>query len=168
MKNTTALIILFSLLAAGEKGIANNNFNCSDTIPQAKTLSAVNYFLLFAAVDKDAAYPGGDQAWKDFLSSELNGAIPVRNGAKAGTYTIAVQFIVEPDGTVSHVKGLTHAGFGMEQEGERVIKKSKRWEPAIQNGKCVRAYRKQILTFQISKISKKRKKLSDFLFPDKT
>jgi protein TonB len=37
----------------------------------------------------------------------------------------------------------------MEEEVLRIMAKSPRWEPAIQNGKKVKAYRKQPVTFQI-------------------
>ncbi|HRN48332.1 MAG TPA: energy transducer TonB [Niabella sp.] len=60
-----------------------------------------------------------------------------------------VQFIVDKEGDVSDVKPLTHVGHGMEQEAVRVIKNSGRWKPAIQNGREVKAYRRQPITFQI-------------------
>jgi len=37
----------------------------------------------------------------------------------------------------------------MEQEAVRVLKKATKWEPAIQNGRKVKAYRRQRITFQV-------------------
>lgn len=37
----------------------------------------------------------------------------------------------------------------MEDEAIRVLKKSKKWLPAVQNGRKVKAYRKQPITFVI-------------------
>lgn len=37
----------------------------------------------------------------------------------------------------------------MEEEVTRILKKSGKWNPAIQNGKQVNAYRKQPVTFQV-------------------
>ena len=71
------------------------------------------------------------------------------NGAPAGTYTVVVQFVVDKEGNMSDVKALTSHGYGMEDEAVRVIKKGPQWKPAIQNGRNVKAYRRQPITFQI-------------------
>ncbi|MEQ1678624.1 MAG: energy transducer TonB, partial [Chitinophagaceae bacterium] len=44
---------------------------------------------------------------------------------------------------------LTNHGYGMEEEAMRVIKKGPKWTPAVQNGRQVKAYRKQPITFQV-------------------
>lgn len=103
----------------------------------------------FVKVEIDAKYPGGATAWRNFLERNLHGEIPVDNGASYGTYTVIIQFVVDKNGNVSDVKPLTNFGFGMEAEAIRVIKKSGRWLPAIQNGEEVKAYRKQPITFQV-------------------
>jgi protein TonB len=37
----------------------------------------------------------------------------------------------------------------MEEEAVRVLKKTTKWEPAIQNGIKVKAYRKQLMMFEV-------------------
>ena len=54
------------------------------------------------------------------------------------------------DGTVSDIKALTNLGYGLEQEAIRVLKKAAKWKPAIQDGRQVKAYRKQAITFQVT------------------
>lgn len=103
----------------------------------------------FVRVEIDAKYPGGNSAWKNFLERNLRGEVPVENGANAGTYTVIIQFIVDKAGNVSDLKALTSLGYGMEAEALRVLKKSGKWIPAIQNGEEVKAYRKQPITFQV-------------------
>ena len=44
---------------------------------------------------------------------------------------------------------MTNHGYGMEEEAMRVIKKGPKWTPAVQNGRSVKAYRKQPITFQV-------------------
>ena len=39
--------------------------------------------------------------------------------------------------------------YGMEEEAVRVLKKAAKWEPAIQNGHKVKAYRKQVIVFEV-------------------
>ncbi|MBK7097769.1 MAG: TonB family protein [Sphingobacteriales bacterium] len=104
---------------------------------------------IFTKVEIDASYPGGPGAWRTFLERNLRADVATDNGASPGTYTVIVQFVVDKEGNVSDIKPLTSVGFGMEQEAVRVLKKSGRWKPAIQNGREVKAYRKQPITFQI-------------------
>ena len=97
-------------------------------------------------VEIDAKYPGN---WKAFLERNLNGNIPLDNGAPAGHYSVVIQFVVDKEGNVSDITPLTSQGYGMEQEAVRVIKKATKWEPAFQNGTKVKAYRRQVIIFQV-------------------
>ena len=100
-----------------------------------------------AAVEIEAVYPGGQQAWSKFLHENLNSNIPSKNKAPIGRYTAAALFTVDTDGSLSNVKPVTNFGFGMEEEVIRVIEKSGKWEPATRNGKLLKANRKQLITF---------------------
>ncbi|MFC0776326.1 energy transducer TonB [Terrimonas alba] len=91
-----------------------------------------------------------DGDWIKFLERNLNGQVAVDNNAPAGRYTVIMQFVVDVDGSVSDIKPLTNIGYGLEQEAIRVLKKAKRWDPAIQNGHSVKAYRRQPITFQVA------------------
>ncbi len=104
---------------------------------------------IFTKVEIDASYPGGTGAWRNFLERNLRADVATENGASPGTYTVVIQFVVDKEGNVSDVKPITSVGYGMEQEAVRVLKKSGKWKPAIQNGREVKAYRKQPITFQI-------------------
>jgi protein TonB len=97
-------------------------------------------------VEIEAKFTGN---WRSFLLKNLNPDVPVNNSAPAGNYTIVIQFVVDKEGNVSDIKPLTDLGYGMEQEAVRVLKKATKWEPAIQNGYPVKAYRKQAITFQV-------------------
>lgn len=102
---------------------------------------------IFQKVEIDAAYVGN---WKSFLERNLDPQVAVDNGAAPGSYTVIIQFVVDVAGNLSDIKPLTNHGYGMEQEAVRVIKKSNKWKPAIQNGREVKAYRKQPITFQVN------------------
>ena len=105
---------------------------------------------VFEKVEIEAAFPGGESAWRKYLERNLNANTPVDNGAPEGSYTVWVQFIVDKEGNISDVKALTNHGFGMEDEAVRAIKRGPKWVPAIQNGRNVKAYRKQPITFVVS------------------
>lgn len=98
-------------------------------------------------VQIEASFPGGDNAWKRFLEKKLNPNTPVDNGAPEGQYQVWVQFIVDKTGAISDVKALSNHGYGMEEEAVNVIRKGPNWIPAIQNGRNVKAYRKQSILF---------------------
>ncbi|MGN7787949.1 energy transducer TonB [Niabella sp. 22666] len=107
---------------------------------------------VFTRVEIDAAYPGN---WRNFLERNLSGQVAVDNGAGPGTYTTIIQFIVDTDGTISNMKALSKHGYGMEEEAMRVINTSGKWKPAVQNGREVKAYRKQPITFQVNEVLEK-------------
>ncbi|MGV3657450.1 MAG: energy transducer TonB [Chitinophagaceae bacterium] len=102
---------------------------------------------VFTKVEIEASFAGD---WGRFLQRTLNAETPVNNGAPAGQYTVIVQFIVDKQGNISEVKALTNHGYGMEEEAVRAIKKAQKWNPAVQNGRQVNAYRKQPITFVVS------------------
>ncbi|MGJ7031924.1 energy transducer TonB [Niabella hirudinis] len=102
--------------------------------------------LPFTKVEKEAEYDGD---WTRFLTTNLRGEVPVDNGAAAGNYQVLVQFVVDVNGAVSDIQIVKDPGFGMGREAIRVIKKSGKWKPAVQNGSMVKAYRKQPITFQV-------------------
>lgn len=101
---------------------------------------------IFTSVEIDAKFNGN---WKSFLERNLNANVPNENNAPPGRYSVVVQFVVDVEGNVSDIKTLTNHGYGLEAEAVRVLKKAAKWEPAIQNGKKVKAYRKQVITFDV-------------------
>lgn len=126
----------------------------SDTIPEIDSTEE----RIFERVEIEASFPGGDDAWRKYLEQNLNGAVPLQYNAPAGTYTVIVQFVVDKDGKITDIKALTSHGFGMESEVIRFLKKAPRWNPAIQDGRKVKAYRKQPVTFQVIDDRKKKKR----------
>jgi periplasmic protein TonB len=101
---------------------------------------------IWEKVEIDARFAGN---WENFLRKNLNSMVPVDNSAPAGRYKVAIRFVVDVDGTVSDITPLTNIGFGMEQEAVRVLKKAAKWEPAFQNNHHVKAYRTQIIIFEV-------------------
>lgn len=101
----------------------------------------------YVTVEVEASYPGGRSAWISFLEKNLDADVPIKNEAPIGKYTAIALFVVDKDGSVSNVKAVTKFGYGMEDEVIRVIEHSGKWVPAIQNGKPLKAYRKQPVTF---------------------
>jgi periplasmic protein TonB len=97
-------------------------------------------------VEIDAKFTG---SWKQFLEKNLNPNVPVDNSAPAGRYSVIIRFVVDKEGNVSDITPLTNQGYGMEDEAVRVLKKAAKWESAIQNGLKVKAYKKQVIVFEV-------------------
>lgn len=109
---------------------------------------------VFEKVEEEAAFPGGDTAWRSFLMNNLNidtiaDQIKIPAKKKVFTQTVVVRFIVCKDGSLCEIKAEKKGQAPLKAEAERVIKNSPNWIPAIVKGKPVKAYRRQPITFQI-------------------
>jgi N-acetylmuramoyl-L-alanine amidase len=105
---------------------------------------------IYEDVEIKAAFPGGEGAWTKYVSRAINKNID--DLLKAGNIgTCTVQFIVDKEGTVSDVRALTMEGTRLAEIVINAIKNGPKWIPAVKNGTSVRSYRKQPVTFQVSK-----------------
>jgi hypothetical protein len=91
------------------------------------------------------------QRWRRHLESQLGPSVKnaVDKKMTPGIYTIQVRFIVEKNGLVHDVKALNDPGYGLGAAAVEIIKKGPKWTPATQNGRIVRAYKTQPITFLI-------------------
>ena len=105
---------------------------------------------VFTQVEVEPEFPGGKDAWRKFLQTNLNGSIATKEGLKAGNYTFITKFIVHEDGSLSDFTSEKNINDTIAKHCLEVIKKSAKWKPAIQNGYIVSAYRKQPITFVVA------------------
>lgn len=89
--------------------------------------------------------------WIDHLRKDLQSPIEkaARKGMKPGTYTVQVKFLVERDGSINDVQALNDPGYGLAKAAVKVIKTGPKWTPGVVNGKTVRSYHTQPITFMI-------------------
>jgi len=150
MRKIALLLFCYSILSL--------SVSAQVTEPVDSATTAINEEdKIFEKVEIEATFSGGETAWRKFLEKNINAATPVEYGAPAGTYTVIVQFVVDKEGNISDVRAFTHHGFGMENEVVRLIRKAPHWNPAIQDGRPVKAYRKQPVTFSVTEEKSKRK-----------
>lgn len=64
---------------------------------------------------------------------------------------VHVEFVVEKDGSITHVKAIRgrELGHGIPEEAIRVVKAMPQWSPAMMDGKIVRAYYTMPLSFKL-------------------
>ena len=104
----------------------------------------------FITDEREAEFPGGLEAWQHYLERNLNTEIPVENGAPVGKYTVMLSFNVDENGNISDIQAMNDPGYGTAEEAIRVIKKSKQWTPAVQNGRKVNYRQQQAITFIVN------------------
>ena len=103
----------------------------------------------FTVVQIESTYPGGVSAWARFLNKSFRYPEAAQSDAIQGT--VVVRFIVDKDGNVSDVEAISGPDQdGLREEAVRVIKKSGKWIPAVQNGRNVKSYKQQPVVFKIA------------------
>lgn len=98
---------------------------------------------IFTVVQVESTYKGGDAAWQRFLLKNFRPPQPEDD--QVGDATVTVLFIVDKEGNVSNVEAISGPA-ALKKEAVRVIRLSGKWEPAIQNGRKVKSYKKQPIT----------------------
>ena len=102
----------------------------------------------FIAVQIQAAFPGGDEGWIKYVKRAVeNNVDELTEAGESGT--CRVKFIVDKAGSVSEVEALTLKGTKLAEIAVNAIRKGPRWTPAQQNGRFVKAFREQPITFSI-------------------
>lgn len=101
---------------------------------------------IFLAVQVQAEYPGGNQAFMKQFVSRFR-APDMDSGAKA--IRVIVTFVVERDGSLTDIKVVRDPGFGVGKEAMRVLNNMPKWKPAEQNGKKVRSQFTLPITIQV-------------------
>ncbi len=103
---------------------------------------------VFTKVEVEAQFPGGEAKWNQFVQREVEKNIDdLTEDGQAGTCEI--QFIVDKEGNVSNVEAITLKGSVLARVATDAIKRGPKWIPAIQNGRQVKAWRKQKITFRL-------------------
>ncbi len=118
-----------------------------------------DYDKIFTKVEIDAEFPGGTNGWTRYVTREIERNIDeLQDDGRSGT--VVVLFIVDNEGVVSEVRALpcSEAGVGnclppnskLAEIAVNAIRKGPKWKPAVQNGRKVKAYRRQPVTFQLA------------------
>ena len=113
---------------------------------------------VFQKVEIDAEFPGGNASWTKYVTREIERNMDeLQEDGKSGT--VVGLFIVDKEGAVSEERSLpcSEAGVAnclgpgtkLAEVAVSAIKKGPKWKPAVQNGRNVKAYRRQPVTFRL-------------------
>lgn len=89
---------------------------------------------IYTAVEVNPEFPGGIQSFYKFVKNNYN----TPEDAEGVSGRIIVTFVVEKDGSLTDIRVVRDLGYGTGREAERMLKKSPKWKPGIQNGRPVR------------------------------
>jgi len=130
---TLTLIFLIALLKTNAQ---------ADTLHTAKDTG----MKAFMKVEIESEFPGGSRAWLQFLNDHL--VYPKKAVRKRIEGTVLLQFIVDKEGNVSNLRALS--GDPLLQEAAlKAMEDSPRWNPAVQDGRKVKSYKKQPIVFKL-------------------
>ncbi len=102
--------------------------------------STTNYLdqatQVFQIVDEMPEFPGGINKLIEYLSQNIKYPKDAQEAGIQGK--VHVNFIVEPDGSISNIKILQSVSKDCDEEAMRVVKAMPKWKPGKQDGKNVR------------------------------
>jgi len=87
---------------------------------------------VYEAVQKDAAFPGGPDAFLKLTANRIKYPAVARLVKVTGK--VNVRFTVGKDGLVKNARALDSIGFGCEEAAVNAVSSTIRWMPALQNG----------------------------------
>lgn len=111
--------------------------------PVVKDNTPVN----MAIVEQKPMFPGGDSEMYKWLSSQIQ--YPAAASEEGIQGRVVVQFIVEENGSISHVNVVRGKHPALDAEALRVVKKMPRWNPGRNNGQPVRVVYNLPVTFKL-------------------
>ena len=89
-------------------------------------------------VEEMPEFPGGMDAWHEYLKKEIRYPEVCRTLGIQGV--VQVEFVVETNGSISNIKILDPVYRDLDEEAIRVISASPKWKPGKQMGRAVRVF----------------------------
>lgn len=103
--------------------------------------------VVFEVVEVMPEFPGGQQGLLDFLIRNI--LYPETAKAQRTQGRVIVQFIVEPDGSITNTAVLRSVDAALDREALRVISTMPKWSPGKQRGVAVRTKYTVPVTFRL-------------------
>jgi TonB family protein len=102
---------------------------------------------VYAVVDKEPEFPGGNEAKFKFLAEKLSYPAEAKEANKQGR--VIVQFVVTETGKVTNVKVVKSVSPSLDKEAIRIVSLFPDWTPGELNGKKVSCYQLVPVTFKV-------------------
>jgi protein TonB len=104
---------------------------------------------ILTTVEEPAQYPGGKSALNKYLSNNL---VYPKDALKANEEgRVVIQFVVEIDGSLSHIEIIEKVSAACDQEALRVVQKMPKWNAARHQGAFVASYQTLPIVFKLDR-----------------
>jgi TonB family protein len=132
--------------------IVEDSTHYEDSYKKGKFVSGKNFgsdghVITYTEREVFPKFPGGEKAFGRFVGANLKYPPEARDLRIWGR--VVLTFVVEKDGTLSNIQVAESPHYSMREEALRVMRKSPRWEPGIQNGVPVKVKYTIPITFNI-------------------
>ena len=91
---------------------------------------------IFKVVEEMPEFPGGPAKMMEFIQTNIKYPMMARESDIQGR--VFVNFVVEPDGSITNVTVMRGIGGGCDEEALRVVQSMPKWKPGKQRGSAVR------------------------------
>ena len=91
---------------------------------------------VYDVVEEMPSFPGGQSALMQYLGNNVQYPFEAQENGVQGR--VIISFVVEDDGSISHVKVVKPVDPVLDREAMRVVESMPEWIPGKQNGECVR------------------------------
>ena len=91
---------------------------------------------IFKVVEEMPEFPGGAAKMMEYIQKNMKYPLMARESDIQGR--VFVNFVVEPDGSISNVTVMRGIGGGCDEEALRVVNSMPKWKPGKQRGSAVR------------------------------
>jgi protein TonB len=115
---------------------ADDQTEVEEYVPPVEDEEEVDEAEIFTVVESMPTFPGGMGALMKYLAENIKYPPLAKESGIQGR--VFINFVVEPDGSISNVKVLRGIGGGCDEEAVRVVKNMPKWSPGKQRGKPVR------------------------------
>ena len=132
--------VISSVSTDGQAGSGLNPVEISEDIPKgtgiAGTAAENTDIYPIDGIEFYPEFPGGQAAFVKYLSRNLRYPESAIDRSVQGK--VLISFIIEKDGQLSNIRILRGIGAGCDEEAIRVLQRSPKWKPGMQNKQNVR------------------------------
>jgi len=135
------------------------NINDMETVSENYQGNEYSYYIkktVFTVVETMPKFPGGTGAMYRYIAESVKYPIASKNKGEQGR--VFVNFVVEKDGSISHVKVLRGVSPLLDAEAVRIITNMPKWTPGMQKGEAVRVNYNLPIKFTLTKSEPSKKK----------
>ena len=139
--NSTVVAHAGALQVQREAGYTSDDGHTYAILEYNKTVSEIadrarSTDMIYSMVDEPAEFPGGLEALRNFLGTNVKYPQEARDGGKEGNVFIIM--VVEKDGTVTSVEPIKGVDPYLDAEATRVVSSFPKWTPGKKDGQVVR------------------------------